>query len=94
MEYTTRDLACRISGGNPSDTMSYNYEWMYRPTYRVSDKDIPLPYGMCLTSLVVIYLGVMYMVMDMIINTVHGLLVYQHFNQCHYLNSLKNAIII
>ena len=46
VEYSTRNLTCRISGGNPSDPKSYDYQWMYRPTYLASDTDIPSPYGM------------------------------------------------
>ena len=57
VEYTTRYLTCRVSGGNPSDPMSYHYEWTYRPTYHDSDTDIPPPNGMCSTSRVLHYSG-------------------------------------
>ena len=57
VEYTTRNLTCRINGGNPSDPVSYHYKWMYRPTYRVSDTDIPLPNGKCLTSWILNFSG-------------------------------------
>ena len=49
VEYTTRNITCRISGGNPSDPGSYQYEWMYRPTYMNSMKDLVPPSGMCLS---------------------------------------------
>ena len=65
VEYTTRNLTCRISGGNPSDPLSYDYDWTYKPTYHVSAADIPRPYGMCLTSLVLIHLGFTPMIMGM-----------------------------
>ena len=51
VEYTTRCLSCMISGGNLSDLQINDYQWMYRPTYRTSDKYIPPPNGMCLTNL-------------------------------------------
>ena len=57
VEYTTRDLMCRIRGGNPSDPMSYHYGWTYRPTYCTSDTDIPPPNGKCLTSWILNYSG-------------------------------------
>ena len=47
VEYTTRNLICRISGGNPPDPRSYQYKWIYRPTYCDSATDIPPHYGMC-----------------------------------------------
>ena len=47
VEYTTRNLTCRISGGKPSDPMSYHYEWMYKPTYHISAAYTHPPYGMC-----------------------------------------------
>ena len=50
VEYTTRKLACSINGGNLSDPINYN--WMYRPTYLVSDTDIPPPNGKYLTSFI------------------------------------------
>ena len=71
VEYTTRNIACRTSGGNPSDPGSYQYKWMYRPTYIDSDRDLDPPYGMYLTSLVLTHLGLMSMIVGM--NTAHDI---------------------
>ena len=46
VENTVRDLTCQISEGNPSDPTSYEYEWMYRPTYGNATTDLPPPSGM------------------------------------------------
>ena len=46
-EYTTRNITCRINGGNPSDPRCYSYEWTYKPTYINSTTYIPVPTGMC-----------------------------------------------
>ena len=46
VEYTTRNIACLATGGNPSDLRSYRYKWMYKPTYRTSANYTPVQPGM------------------------------------------------
>ena len=46
VEYTTRKITCRTSDGNPSDPRSYDYKWVYKPTYGALGADIHVPPGM------------------------------------------------
>ena len=46
VEYTARNITCRTNGGNPSDPRSYDYKWMYKPTYSALAMYIPVPSGM------------------------------------------------
>ena len=46
LEYTTRKITCRTSGGNPSDPRSYDYQWMYMAPYNALAREIPVSHGM------------------------------------------------
>ena len=51
MEYTEINVTCNTSGGNPSDSKNYIYDWIYKPMYGATIAYIPVPSGKFFTRI-------------------------------------------